>query len=188
MARTFLILHGWLNHRPPGHWQFELARELEALGENVSYPQLPNADEPIKAEWLAKLAEVWKSIPEQNEKIVIAHSLATILWLHAVAELKLQADRVLLVAPAGPSFLAGEPLLETFWPIPDEVDGSSWRLVCSDADPHCIEGPAEYFGGEYGCEVDLIPGGVHFALGDGYGQWPSVLAWALDPKVRVTAR
>lgn len=188
MARTFLILHGWLNHRPPGHWQYELARELEALGEDVRYPQLPNADAPAKDEWLAKLAEVRGTIPTQNEKIVIAHSLGAILWLHGVAELGLHADRVLLVAPPGPSFLKNDSPLRSFLPLPDGIDGSSWRLVCSDADPHCIEEPAEYFGTKYDCDVDLIPGAGHLALSDGYGKWPSVLAWALDPKVRLVAR
>lgn len=188
MARTFVILHGWLNHRPPGHWQFELAKEMEALGEDVRYPQLPDADEPIRVEWLATLADVWESIPEQNEKIVIAHSLATILWLHAVAELNLHAERVLLVAPAGPTFLDDEPLLRNFLPLPGRIDGSAWRLVCSDEDPHCVEGPAEYFGSKYHCDIDLIPRAGHLALSDGYGKWPSVLAWALDPKVRLVAR
>lgn len=188
MARTFLILHGWQNHRPPGHWQFELVKELKTLGEDVRYPALPDADSPSKYEWLATLSRVWGVIPEQNEKIVIAHSLGTSLWLHAVAELDLRADRVLLVAPAGPSFIASEPLIEDFSPLPDGVDGSSWRLVCSDADPHCIEGPADYFGAKYGCDADLIPGAVHFAFSDGYGRWPAALAWALDPEVRLTTR
>lgn len=187
MARTFLILHGWTNRRPPGHWQFELARELEALGEDVAYPQLPNTDTPEKNEWLATLSDVWDKIPTQNEKIVIAHSLGTTLWLHAVAELNLHAERVLLVAPAGPSFLAAEQL-PGFGPLPDGIDGSSWRLVCSDADPVCIEGAGEYFGAKYGCDVDQIVGARHFALSDGYGAWPSVLAWALDSNVRLTAR
>jgi len=188
VTRSFLILHGWTNRRPPGHWQFELAKELAALGEDVHYPQLPNTDTPDKSEWLATLKEVWNEIPATNEKIVIAHSLGTSLWLHAVNELDLRANRVLLVAPAGPSFLATEQPLASFNPLPDGIDGSAWRLVCSDADPVCIEGAGEYFGAKYGCDVDLIPGARHFALSDDYGQWPSVLDWALDPKVRLTAR
>ena len=186
MPRTFLILHGWTNRRPSGHWQFELAKDLKALGEDVIYPQLPNTDTPDKSEWLATLTEIWNKIPAGNEKIVIAHSLGTSLWLHAVAESNLYADRVLLVAPAGPSFLATEPL-PGFNPLPDGIDGSNWRLVCSDADPVCIEGAGEYFGAKYGCDVDLIVGARHFAQSDGYGHWPSVLDWTLDPEVRMVS-
>lgn len=119
---------------------------------------------------------------------MIAHSLGTSLWLHAVSDLGLKADRVMLVAPARPTFLATEQTIASFNPLPDGIDGSTWRLVCSDADPVCIEGADKYFGEKYGCDVDLIPGARHFALSDGYGEWPSMLAWALDPKVRLTAR
>ncbi|MGH1550815.1 hypothetical protein ACRAWB_17190 [Leifsonia poae] len=41
--RAFLILHGWDNFRPPGHWQRELATALEQRDERVVYPQLPDA-------------------------------------------------------------------------------------------------------------------------------------------------
>ena len=39
---AYLILHGWQNHRPEGHWQRWLAGELEARGHVVRYPQLPD--------------------------------------------------------------------------------------------------------------------------------------------------
>jgi predicted alpha/beta hydrolase family esterase len=188
MARTFLILHGWRNYRPPGHWQFELVKDLEAHGENVLYPALPNADAPLRREWLAELSKVWQAIPEANEKIVVAHSLGTSLWLHAVSELRLRADRVLLVAPPGPSAIDEEPLMRDFSPLPEGIDGSCWRLVTSDNDPYCVEGAADYFGSKYGCESDVVMGAAHFALGDGYGRWPSALAWALNPDTRLIAR
>ncbi|HUW77651.1 MAG TPA: alpha/beta hydrolase [Candidatus Nanopelagicaceae bacterium] len=188
VASTFLILHGWRNYRPPGHWQFELANDLRTLEEDVRYPQLVNADAPILTAWLDQLRQEWENIPSRNERIVIAHSLGTSLWLHAVAELGLEADRVLLVAPAGPSLLREELLLSSFAPLPEGIDGSNWRLVCSDDDPYCVEGAAGYFGEKYGCDTDVIPGAVHFALDDGYGRWPSALAWCLDPEIRLVAR
>lgn len=188
MARSFIILHGWRNYRPPRHWQYELAHELNALGEDVHYPALPNADAPVKNEWLAVLAKLWDSIPAGNERVIIAHSLGTSLWFHAAAELGFRSDRVLLVAPVGPSALVNEPFLQNFAPLPESLDGSKWRIVGSDADPYCVEGAADYFGTKYGCDADLIPGAVHFSLNDGYGHWPSALAWSLDPKVRLSSR
>jgi predicted alpha/beta hydrolase family esterase len=188
MPRTFLILHGWRNYRPPGHWEFELAKDLTALGEDLRYPQLPTADAPIRREWLAELSKVWQTIPQENEKIVIAHSLGTILWLHAAAELELVADRVLLVAPPGPSAIEDEPHMRDFSPFPDGLDASRWRVVTSDADPYCVEGAAEFFGARYGIAADVVVGAAHFALDGGYGRWPAVLAWALNPETRLTAR
>lgn len=35
-ARSFLILHGWQNHRPEGHWQRGLADALAARGHHVA--------------------------------------------------------------------------------------------------------------------------------------------------------
>jgi predicted alpha/beta hydrolase family esterase len=55
MAKV-LIIHGWTNHRPVGHWQRSLAAALRDQGHLVSYPQLPNADQPILDEWLEVLA------------------------------------------------------------------------------------------------------------------------------------
>ena len=44
--RAFLILHGWQNHRPKDHWQHWLADRLGELGHQVTYPQLPDPDDP----------------------------------------------------------------------------------------------------------------------------------------------
>src|SRR4051812_15005671 len=105
---SFLILHGWQNHRPDGHWQRALADELAARGHRVTYPQLPDPDDPDLDVWLAVLhafldAE-WDS--RGRERVVVCHSLAVLLWLHAAARGGARADRVLLVAPPSAEVLA----------------------------------------------------------------------------------
>jgi hypothetical protein len=55
IERGFLLLHGWQNHRPAGHWQHWLAGQLTALGYEVAYPQLPDPDHPDLERWLAEL-------------------------------------------------------------------------------------------------------------------------------------
>ncbi len=50
-----LIVHGWQNHRPAGHWQRELAERLTADGHRVRYPQFPEPDVPVPEDWLALL-------------------------------------------------------------------------------------------------------------------------------------
>jgi hypothetical protein len=32
-SRRFLVLHGWENHRPRDHWQWQLVETLRASGE-----------------------------------------------------------------------------------------------------------------------------------------------------------
>jgi hypothetical protein len=44
--RSFLILHGVENWRPREHWQWWLAHELRARGEQAFYPQLPAPSSP----------------------------------------------------------------------------------------------------------------------------------------------
>ena len=51
------------------------------------------------------------------------------------------------------------------------------RLVASDRDPFCPEGPAAVVYGEpLGLATETIRGAGHFTPVDGYGPWPAVLA------------
>ena len=42
-GRRFLVLHGWQNHRPAGHWQWLLAEALRAGGEQMKDLVPPSA-------------------------------------------------------------------------------------------------------------------------------------------------
>jgi len=182
MSRSFLFLHGWRNLRPEGHWQYQTASALRQRGEKVEYPAMPLPDTPHLEEWLSILESSWQKM--SGERIVIAHSLGTTLWFQAAAR-GFVADRVLIVAPAGPTFLREEPLVASFSPLPDRLTDPRWRVVCSDADPFCIEGATNWLKPE---DFDVIPGGGHLALTDGYGNWPSLLQWCDEPSTRIVAR
>jgi len=200
---SYLILHGFQNHRPPGHWQHWLAGELRARGHEVRYPQLPQPDAPRLEEWLAALEEHGKR-PEQRsddgrtedgEFVVLAHSLSVLLWLRAVAAGRApDADRVLLVAPPSPQVTASIPEIAAF---ADGLDltrtgtdtrgaGVPTRLVYGDGDPYCPEGADVHYGVPLGLDLDHVPGGRHLnpELG-GYGPWPSVLEWCENPETRL---
>ncbi|MFE1885430.1 RBBP9/YdeN family alpha/beta hydrolase [Streptomyces diastatochromogenes] len=191
-TRSYLILHGWQNHRPEGHWQHWLAGRLTALGHRVTYPQLPDPDDPDLDVWLDELARHLEELDDSGERIVVAHSLSAVLWLHAAARgMKQQryADRVLLVAPPSGSVLIRYPEVAAFAPpAPDFVPPGDTRLVAGDDDPYCPEGADRLFGAPLGIPTDVVPGAAHLDMDAGYGSWPGVLDWCLDGEVPLTAR
>ncbi|MDT0462563.1 RBBP9/YdeN family alpha/beta hydrolase [Streptomyces gibsoniae] len=190
--RAYLILHGWQNHRPKDHWEHWLADRLTELGHHVTYPQLPDPDDPDLEVWLAELVRRLDGLPRGAERVVVAHSLSSVLWLHAVARgvEGLAVDRVLLVAPPSGSVLLRHPEVAEFAPPP--LDGlalpAPTRLVAGDDDPYCPEGARTVFGDPLGIPAEILPGAAHLDLDAGYGSWPAVLEWCLDASVRLTAR
>ena len=156
--------------------------DLAVRGEIVEYPSMPLPDTPQLEEWLSVFESSWQRM--KGERIVVAHSLGTTLWFHAAAR-GFVADRVLLVAPAGPSFLKEEKLVSSFASLPPKLADPKWRVVCSDVDPFCSEGAVNWLAPE---DFDLIPGGGHLALFDGYGNWPSLLQWCENPQTRIVGR
>ncbi|MEV8586997.1 alpha/beta hydrolase [Streptomyces sp. NPDC051180] len=184
---TYLILHGFQNHRPRGHWQHWLAERLRERGHEVRYPQLPGPDAPVLAEWLDALEEHGRR-PAEGGFVVLAHSLSVLLWLRAGAR-RPDADRVLLVAPPSPQVAAAIPEIAAFADGLDLTErGLSARLVYGDGDPYCPEGADVHYGVPLGLDRDHVPGGEHLNPDAGYGAWDSVLEWCEDPAVRVKGR
>ena len=70
MVAEALILHGWQNRRPEGHWQRWLAEELEAGGVVVRYPQLPEPDELVlTARAATPLAEIEHALNAHRQQL-----------------------------------------------------------------------------------------------------------------------
>ncbi|MFI1723833.1 RBBP9/YdeN family alpha/beta hydrolase [Streptomyces sp. NPDC020489] len=186
---AYLILHGWQNHRPEAHWQHWLADRLGALGHRVAYPQLPDPDDPDLETWLGALA---RHLAEDAPDVVLAHSASALLWLHAVARGTAgtgDVERVLLVGPPAPAVLAQHPEVAGFAPPPLEfaLPGPT-LLVAGDDDPYCPGGARAVYGDPLGLRTELLPGAGHLDLDAGYGPWPAVLDWCLDPGTRITGR
>lgn len=189
-TRSFLILHGVENQRPDEHWQHDLALRLRERGEQVFYPQLPDPYKPTLAAWIEAIEAELAMM--RGERIVICHSLACTAWFHVSAATgeTPRTDRLLLVGPPGPGAFSWDTIAE-FTPAPLDLTklklaATTPRLVCSDNDPYCIEGAAETFGEPLGCDIDLLADSGHIAIPDGYGPWPSVLDWCLNPATRLT--
>ncbi|MDT0274438.1 RBBP9/YdeN family alpha/beta hydrolase [Blastococcus goldschmidtiae] len=192
---SFLIVHGWENRRPEGHWQRWLAERLADDGHEVRYPQFPEPDVPVLGDWLDLLRSELDALGSDGERVLVCHSLAVLLWWQAAPSLGvLQPDRVLLVAPPSADVLRGYPEVAAFAPAgiettPLPADLRAWvRLVASDDDPYFPGGAASLYAGTFGIDADVIPGGRHLDLPAGYGSWPSVRAWCTDPSVRIEGR
>lgn len=185
--KSFLILHGWQNRRPPEHWQHWLADRLRKERTQVVYPQLPAPDEPRLEVWLEELRSLLASLAGE-EKVVVAHSLGSLLWLHHAREGGQPVDRVLLVAPPGPE--APAPEIASFFALELNAGAvgaaaGATELVCSDNDPYSERGAVEAYAKPLRLPYHLIGGAAHINPDSGYGPWPDVLNWALGTGSRL---
>jgi predicted alpha/beta hydrolase family esterase len=183
--RNFLILHGW-GGSGPEHWQSWLANRLDAKGESVRFPSLPEPDAPRLEPWLKILRAERAAFEPDAFQTVVCHSLAVLLWLHYANDPALRpVDLLLLVAPPGPS--ASAPEIESFYPVP--IDPAALarsskfsRLICTDADPYCPERADLIYGKPLGMEtIKLPPEAAHINTDSGYGPWPQMEEWILPP-------
>ena len=170
-----LILHGYEGNGAD-HWQTWLARRLRERGDDVAYPALPDPLHPDLNAWLRVLER-----ERRDGDVVVCHSLGCLLWLHHRAAGAPPAERVLLVAPPGPSAAEAVPALAGFFPVALEPRlAREARLVCSDDDPYCPEDARAIFAEPLGVPVGLLPGAGHINPDSGFGPWPEVLAWVLS--------
>lgn len=170
-----LILHGYLGNSPE-HWQTWLAGRL---GENATYPTLPDPDHPRLEAWLQAL----DALRPADEHLIVAHSLGCILWLHHLHRGGRPARALLVAPPCG----AVVPDIADFFPVPEvreHAPGS--RMVCSDDDPFCPDRGAP---GRYGAglAVDVLPGQGHLNATAGYGPWPEAEAWCAGQDSAITS-
>ena len=171
---SYLILHGLANHRPPAHWEFQLAAALAAAGEEVAYPSLPEANEPQPDAWDLAVEQALGELPGRPD--VIAHSLGVEAWLRRGAATADRVGRVLLVAPPGAPELA--ELAPQFPPARPFAAPAHWEIWGSDADPYNALGAARSHAEPFGLPYREFAGAGHFTPDDGYGVWPAVLDWA----------
>lgn len=190
----FLLLHGWQNHRPEDHWQHRTASALRQRGLIVEYPQLPSADAPVVDEWSTAVLDALAQLDESGQVdhvVVVAHSLSVLLWLGARPESPVAISRVLLVSPPSPVVAAGFPEIAAFAALPRVVsafDRGRTTILASHGDPFNPEGALASYGEPLGLPTTMLHGQGHLDLDAGYGEWPSMLDWCLDPASPIRAR
>ncbi|HEV7641243.1 MAG TPA: alpha/beta hydrolase [Gaiellaceae bacterium] len=184
MTKSFLILHGIENHRPPAHWQFLLAAQLVERGHEVRYPALPEPDAPELERWLSTLQGELATLTGE-QRVVVCHSLACLLWFCAAAGGAVgPVDRLLLVAPP-----ASERVPDTGASFRvNSLDATAVRasvageiaIACSDNDPYNPAGAQSLYGDPLGVRATIVEGAGHITPDTGYGPWPFAADWCLD--------
>jgi len=195
--KRVLIIHGWGNERPEGHWHRLLATALRKDGHVVAYPQLPDTELPSLANWLAVLRVELDMLKEagDGELIVFGHSLGCLTWLHIAQSnmLKESASRVMLVAPADPELCGEVPDFQINLSDPVVKAGAhkaaqSTLLVGSDSDPWLPRGLESTYATPLDLPYVLIQGAGHFAIEEGWTPWQGVINWINDPSTDLSVR
>jgi predicted alpha/beta hydrolase family esterase len=196
-VKRVLIIHGWGNERPVGHWHRLLATHLRQQGHVVAYPQLPDTQLPSLDKWLAVLKVELDMLKEagDGELIVLAHSLGCLTWLHLAQSGLLQepASRVLLVAAADPDLCGEVPSFQIDLNSPQVKAAAhsaalSTLFVGSDSDPWQPHGVAETFAKPLDLPFVVIPGAGHFAIEEGWTPWTGVINWITDATADLEVR
>lgn len=195
--KRVLIIHGWGNERPSGHWHRNLATALRRDGHVVAYPQLPETELPTLDKWLAVLKTELDMLHEvgEGELLVFGHSLGCLTWLYITQSgmLKEQVSRVMLVAPADPNLCGEVPSFQLDLNSAELKNSAgsaakSTLFVGSDADPWIPRGVEETFAKPLGLPFTVINGAGHFAVEEGWTPWAGVINWVNDPNTDLTAR
>ena len=192
MSRTFVIIHGW-SGSPAGHWQDWLHKKLLEAGENVVFPKFPENERPSIEKWLETLNNILKMI--NDEKIVISHSLGSVLWLHyAMRNYRINVKRLLLVAPPGEKIISETEDMRSFSGIDiteERLKKSAEiiRFAATENDEYCIENAIEFYAKRLNLDYDVLPPEKgHINMKSGYGPWESVLNWCFDENIRIIER
>jgi uncharacterized protein len=182
---SFLIIHG-LGGSGPDHWQSWLFHKLKQYNFHVCFPKFSNDNNPNKQVWLQELSAAFQSLPKNQQKTVITHSLGCLLWLHYIAVQTNQiADHVILVAPPSPKVVL--PEARSFYPVPLDRENllraeADTLFIHSTNDPYCgIEDSIYYL--KLDIPTILLSNMGHINTKSGHDKWQ----WILDQCLRITS-
>ena len=172
MDKRVLILHGLGGSDYP-HWQAQLACDLIKQNTPVSFPSLPNRDNPNLQEWKEFLK---KEIEQFNPTIVVCHSLANLLWFHICDELDIKLDKLMLVAPVRNKELDDA---KTFFPYPIAKDLKAKEIImaASTNDPYMNVEEAIRLQSKLRIGMKLLEEAGHINAASGYGKLDCALDW-----------
>ena len=173
MNKKVLIIHGWGGSSYP-HWQAQLASDLIKDHYVVSFPSLPNKDNPDLTEWKAF---VKKEVEHFKPDMVVCHSLGNIIWLHIVEELNIELEKLMLVAPVRRECDIDE--LSTFFPYPHPKDLKAKEIIiaASTNDPYLNLEEAHILKAELGVDIEIFNDAGHINAESGFGPFDYAYEW-----------
>ena len=174
MSKKVLILHGWGGSAYP-HWQARTAMKLIQNNYEVSFPTLPNVDNPTLEDWLSSL---YKEIKHFNPDIVVCHSLANILWFHYVSKYDTKTlDKLMLVSPVSQTCDIEE--LKTFFPYPEPKDLRAKEIIMvgSTNDKYMCVDEIMDLQSELNIGLKILDEAGHINAESGYGELSCAYDW-----------
>ena len=173
MSKKVLILHGLGGSDYP-HWQACLAEDLLKYDYAVSFPVLPNRDNPKLEEWKECLK---KEIIDFNPDIVICHSLANVLWFHTCDELDICLEKLMLVAPVSRDRVVEAASSFYPYPIAKDLKAKEVIMLASSNDPYMSEDEAMDLKEALHIEINILKDAGHINADSGYGSSAFALDW-----------
>ncbi|WP_072679678.1 alpha/beta hydrolase [Arcobacter sp. LA11] len=172
MSKRVLVLHGLGGSDYP-HWQAHLTADLIKQNTVVSFPAMPNRDNPTLKEWKEFLKN---EIEHFKPTVIVCHSLANLLWFHICDELDIKLDKLMMVAP-----VRNEELEEakTFfpYPLPNDLKSKEVIIAASTNDPYMNVEEAIRLQSKLGVGMKLLEEAGHINADSGYGKLECALDW-----------
>ncbi len=175
MSKRVLILHGLGGSDYP-HWQACLAADLIKQHYIVSFPKMPNRDNPNIDKWKESLK---KELAHFNPDVVVCHSLANVLWFHTCDELDISLDKLMLVAPVSRNRVV--EAASTFYPYPIAKDLKAKKviMIASTNDPYMSEDESMELKEKLNIEINVLKNAGHINADSGFDSSDFVLDWII---------
>ncbi|AXK48122.1 hypothetical protein CRU87_01545 [Aliarcobacter trophiarum LMG 25534] len=172
MSKRVLILHGLSGSSYP-HWQNHLAQDLIKENYIVSFPCLPNKNNPDLNEWLDF---VRKELEHFKPHIVVCHSLANILWFHLCQNFDISLEKLMLVAPIRDEKLKEAPSFFPY-PIPKDLKSEDIIMAASTNDPYLSIEEAIALQSKLNIGMKIMENAGHINTSAGFGKLDCALDW-----------
>ncbi|GAA2175409.1 alpha/beta hydrolase [Agrococcus versicolor] len=166
-----VILHGY-GASPASHWFSWLADEVGDRAQTI-IPALPGTEAPRRDAWVDATRA---ALGDEDDVLVVGHSLGTVAALLAVADVDRARIRgVVLVAPFWepvPAVPGVDAALAALPAIPDLGDVPV-VVIASDDDPIVPPALSARVAATLGVEVVTVAGGGHFLDREGWTTLPA---------------
>lgn len=175
--KTVLIIHGIGGHAGI-HWQKWLADKLIKKGYSVLMPEMPNADNPNRSEWLSTIKDIVQNI-ETKDLVIVGHSLGVTTALDFIEQSSQGINGLISISGFAEDYgadLNGEFLKQKNLDFSNINSKLSWASVLyGDDDPYVTQEALAYVADSLGVEPIILQNGGHLNTETGYTEFPRII-------------